>query len=65
MLPGKKYTPEDILQILRRRIWILLVPIAIVGAGALWGMAGLRVVRQFERGVVLRAGSMPRSARPG
>jgi polysaccharide chain length determinant protein (PEP-CTERM system associated) len=33
MLPGRKYTPEDILQILRRRIWFVLVPFAIVSAG--------------------------------
>src|SRR5262245_51725093 len=33
MLPGKKYTPEDILQILRRRFWLVLVPFAIVSAG--------------------------------
>lgn len=32
MLPGKKYTPEDILQILRKRIWIVLVPFAVVAA---------------------------------
>src|SRR5687767_14595214 len=33
MLPGKKYTPEDILLILRRRYWLLLIPFAIVAAG--------------------------------
>jgi len=33
MLPGKKYTPEEILFILRRRIWVVLVPFAIVSAG--------------------------------
>jgi polysaccharide chain length determinant protein (PEP-CTERM system associated) len=32
MLPGKVYRPEDILMILRRRIWFLLVPFAIVAA---------------------------------
>lgn len=32
MLPGKKYTPEDILGILKRRIWLLLVPLAVVSA---------------------------------
>jgi len=37
MLPGKKYTPEDILLILRRRYWVLLVPFAMVAAGTvLW-----------------------------
>jgi polysaccharide chain length determinant protein (PEP-CTERM system associated) len=34
MLPGKKYTPEDGLAILRRRLWWLLVPMAAVAAGA-------------------------------
>jgi polysaccharide chain length determinant protein (PEP-CTERM system associated) len=33
MLPGKKYKPEDVLKILRRRIWFLLVPFAVVSAG--------------------------------
>jgi polysaccharide chain length determinant protein (PEP-CTERM system associated) len=33
MLPGKKYRPEDFLHILRRRIWVLLVPFAVVSAG--------------------------------
>jgi polysaccharide chain length determinant protein (PEP-CTERM system associated) len=32
MLPGKSLTPEDVLQIFRRRIWLLLVPFAIVSA---------------------------------
>jgi polysaccharide chain length determinant protein (PEP-CTERM system associated) len=32
MLPGKKYKPEEVLQIVRRRIWLLLVPFAIVSA---------------------------------
>src|SRR5688572_26949285 len=34
MLPGKKYTPEDILAILRKRVWWVLVPFAVFGAGA-------------------------------
>jgi polysaccharide chain length determinant protein (PEP-CTERM system associated) len=32
MLPGKKYTPEDILHVLRRRVWFVLVPFAVVAA---------------------------------
>ena len=32
MLPGKKYTPEDLIAILRRRYWLLLVPFAVVSA---------------------------------
>jgi polysaccharide chain length determinant protein (PEP-CTERM system associated) len=37
MLPGKVYKPEDILQILRHNIWLLLLPFAVVSAAtALW-----------------------------
>jgi polysaccharide chain length determinant protein (PEP-CTERM system associated) len=32
MLPGKTYTPEDVLDILRRRIWVLLLPLALISA---------------------------------
>ena len=32
MLPGKVYAPEDIVNILRRRVWFLLVPFAVVAA---------------------------------
>ena len=42
------------------------VILAVVGAGALWTVAGLRVVRQFERGVVLRFGRVHAEVRaPG
>ena len=33
MLPGKKYTPEDILRILRKRAWLIAVPFLIGTAG--------------------------------
>lgn len=37
MLPGKQYTPEVILGILRKRAWFLLVPLAVAAAAtALW-----------------------------
>jgi len=32
MLPGKTYTPEDVLAIVRKRIWLLLVPMAVATA---------------------------------
>lgn len=32
MLPGKTFLPEDILEILRRRYWFILVPFALVSA---------------------------------
>ena len=33
MLPGKKYKPEDLARILRKHIWWVLVPFALVSAG--------------------------------
>ena len=33
MLPGKKYKPEDLLKILRKRFWVIFVPWAIIAAG--------------------------------
>ena len=32
MLPGKTYTPDDILRILRKRFWLLVVPLAVISA---------------------------------
>jgi len=32
MLPGKVFTPEDILAILRRRFWLIVVPFAVAAA---------------------------------
>jgi len=32
MLPGKKYKPEDLLVLLRKRVWWVLVPFAVVSA---------------------------------
>ena len=52
----------------RRTVGDVLVDVilAVVGAGALWAVAGLRVVRQFERGVVLRFGRVHAEVRaPG
>lgn len=37
MLPGKQYTPEVVLAILRRHVWTLVIPVAIAAAGTmLW-----------------------------
>src|SRR5512138_1013253 len=37
MLPGKVCKPEDVLQVLKSRIWVLLLPFAIIAAGtAVW-----------------------------
>src|SRR5262245_27988867 len=32
MLPGKTFTPEDVLLILRRRVWVVLLPFALLAA---------------------------------
>lgn len=37
MLPGKKYTPDEILRILFRRKWLILLPFALGLAGGLFG----------------------------
>lgn len=37
MLPGRSYTPEGILRILRKNVWFLLVPVSVAAAGtAMW-----------------------------
>jgi len=33
MLPGKKYTPEEVLRIAKKRIWFIIIPFALVAAG--------------------------------
>ncbi|HKW01035.1 MAG TPA: GNVR domain-containing protein [Vicinamibacterales bacterium] len=33
MLPGKKYKPEDLLSVFRKRFWWVIVPFALVAAG--------------------------------
>jgi polysaccharide chain length determinant protein (PEP-CTERM system associated) len=33
MLPGKTYKPEDFLHIIRKRIWVVLVPWALIASG--------------------------------
>jgi polysaccharide chain length determinant protein (PEP-CTERM system associated) len=32
MLPGKKYTPEDLIKILKKRFWIIVLPWAVIAA---------------------------------
>jgi len=37
MLPGKLYKPEDVLHVLKSRVWLLLLPFAMIAAGtAVW-----------------------------
>lgn len=41
MLPGKKYGIEDVVRIVRKRIWLLVVPMAIAGAAVATWARGL------------------------
>ena len=49
MLPGKKYTPEDVLPILKRRFWLLIVP-----------ARGYRRINRPPSEEVCRIGTAPR-----
>jgi hypothetical protein len=42
MLPGKVFRPEDVLRILRKRAWLILVPWAMIAAGTAWSRASCR-----------------------
>jgi polysaccharide chain length determinant protein (PEP-CTERM system associated) len=33
VIPGKKYTPEDLLEIAKRRKWLILLPLVVVSSG--------------------------------
>ncbi len=41
MLPGKKYTVDDVVRILRRRIWYVLLPMAVAAAAMSMFVRGL------------------------
>jgi len=34
VIPGKKYTADDIIEILKRRVWLIAVPFVLITAGA-------------------------------
>lgn len=59
MLPGKKYTPEDILWILWRRIWLLLVPFAVVSAATAVYVRRLPDLYQSEAVIVVQPPRVP------
>ena len=42
VLPGKKYTPEDILQIAWHRKWLILVPFVVASVGTPSSLNGSR-----------------------
>lgn len=44
MLPGKTYSIDDILQILRRRFWLVLLPVTLAGVATAWYQRTLKDV---------------------
>jgi len=62
MLPGRTYTPEDILQILRRRIWWLAVPLALGAAAASVTVAFVLPVRYRSDALILVTPQQPSAA---
>jgi polysaccharide chain length determinant protein (PEP-CTERM system associated) len=61
MLPGKTYTPDDILAIAKKRIWYVLLPLAVVSAGtAVWARQ-LPDVYQSETAILVVPQRVPES----
>jgi polysaccharide chain length determinant protein (PEP-CTERM system associated) len=68
MLPGKTYKPEDFLRILRKRMWVVIVPWAFVAAGTA-GFARMlpdlyraQALIQYTPASVLESPTAPRSS---
>jgi polysaccharide chain length determinant protein (PEP-CTERM system associated) len=60
MIPGKKYTPEDILQMVWRRKWLIVLPFALVGAGTMLYSRSLPNVYKSEAVVLIVPQQVPR-----
>lgn len=61
MLPGKKYSAEDILLILRRRYWYLLVPFAVVSAATALAVRRIPDVYVSQATIVVVPPQVPES----
>ena len=46
MLPGKKYTPEDIVRLAGRRAWLVIIPLVVATAAAV--AVGERLPKKFK-----------------
>ena len=64
MLPGRKYTPEDIVAILPRRFWFVLVPFALFAAVAATGARALPDVYQAQAVISVVPQQVPTSLVP-
>ena len=50
MLPGKKYTPDDVIRILLRRKWLIILPLV---AGSIAGVMAFRLMPKLYRSETL------------
>lgn len=61
MLPGKTYTPEDILAVARKRIWLVLLPLAVVSAATAVWVRQLPDVYQSDTAILVVPQRVPES----
>lgn len=61
MLPGRKFTPEDILRIVLRRKWLILLPLVVVSAAAVVFTSGLPDEYRSETTILVVPQRVPES----
>lgn len=61
MVPGKRYTPEDILQIAWRRRWVILLPFLAVAAGSVVYSRSLPSLYKAETLILVVPQQVPRN----
>jgi polysaccharide chain length determinant protein (PEP-CTERM system associated) len=61
MVPGKKYTPEDFLQILWRRKWLIVLPFVVATAGTVVYSRSLPSLYKSETLILVVPQQVPRS----
>jgi polysaccharide chain length determinant protein (PEP-CTERM system associated) len=59
MLPGKKFTPEDVLQIAWKRVWFILLPLAVVSAATAVYVRSLPNMYRSESTIMVRPQRVP------
>jgi polysaccharide chain length determinant protein (PEP-CTERM system associated) len=60
MVPGKKYTPEDILQMVWRRKWLIVLPFLLVSAGTMVYSRSVPNVYKSETVILIVPQQVPR-----
>ena len=61
MIPGKNYGPEDILRIVRRRIWLIVLPFVVVAAPTLLVTRALKNTYKSETLILVVPQRVPES----